>query len=86
MNLDSPKNNLKRDNYSYLSNYLLSGEDTQELVNFKQSKLGFKGKHRKLKSKRNNKNLLAYSMLDRSLENTLSLLESAKVKECNDLD
>ena len=62
------------------------GDDTQEYIKYIAKKQ--KGRHRnqKSKSRTRDKNILAYSLLDRSLDNTINMIESAKRKEKEDYD
>ena len=58
------------------SDTLYSGEDTQDLVNYQQAKL------KKLNSRpKKVHNSMAYALLDRSLDNTISLIETARRRE-----
>jgi hypothetical protein len=64
---------------SWNSDTLNSGEDTQDLVNYQQSKLKkFDTRPKKIH------NSMAYALLDRSLDNTINLIESARRKEFDD--
>lgn len=80
--------NHKSDHYSITSDTLYSIEDHAETVNYKQQTANSRSKSRKSRDTRKTarKNILAYSLLDRSIDNTISLLEKSKKNNLNELD
>lgn len=70
---------------SCTSDTLNSGDDTHGVVKFKDYRRI--NNHSKNKKPRNakSKNVLAYSLLDRSLDNTINLIENARKKELGNM-
>lgn len=91
-NMGAPKNlrhqrNFRSDHYSMTSDTLYS-IDGGEMVNYKQPTQNSRSKSRRSRETRKTakKNILAYSLLDRSIDNTISMLEKSKKKEIQELD
>ncbi|CAI2381388.1 unnamed protein product [Moneuplotes crassus] len=80
--------NHKSDHYSITSDTLYSMEDHAETVNYRQQTANSRSKSKKSRDTRKTarKNILAYSLLDRSIDNTISLLEKSKKNNLNELD
>lgn len=71
---------------SFNSGTMNSRDDTQELVKYAAPKVRHHSKNKLITKSHKNRNVLAYSLLDRSLDNTIQLLENSKRNELSDID
>lgn len=71
---------------SFTNETFNSGDDTQDFAKYIPKQSSSKSKLKNSNSRQKVKNVLAYSLLDRSLDNTINLIESARRKQVPDVD
>lgn len=71
---------------SFTNETFNSGDDTQDFAKYTSRQPNIRPKLKNSNSRHKVKNVLAYSLLDRSLDNTINLIESARRKQVPDFN